>query len=265
MATPWNSATAYSPGAVVSYNGLEYVRSKFPVTATSGTPPNEEMSVDTYGVDIRTWTLNFQLPAFLRFDTQYFRTAIPPLDEDLQPTYFFAGEELLTANAYDGVPSIYGPGCTAEFDQFRNNPGTIPDSPVCPSGECGVAMFQFGFPPKIETFITSGGDGNRTKYIFVVFNHPLYFRRSLTIATVIVKQVTPPFPDPVPPPVVDINYTNYVPDDRNYCDVDSLNNDYVIPANAAFSVVVPINTNNGGTVTTYTFGGAGLVSIEGGD
>ena len=60
MATPWSSSTAYSPGNIVLYNGLEYIRSCFPGTPTTGTPPTDEMSTDTYGTDIRTWTLYYQ-------------------------------------------------------------------------------------------------------------------------------------------------------------------------------------------------------------
>ena len=269
MATPWSSSTAYSPNAVVSYKGLDYIRSKYPPTATTGTAPNVETSVDPNNDTIRTWSLNTPL-----FDPSpllklYFRTAYPSLDSKGEPEFAYSGGQFLQMNAYDydplNPPEQYF-GTSSEYDQYKNNESPTPDSPVCPANECGVAMQQGG---EGTIYVTANPTSSgKTRYIYVTFNHPLYFRRTITVMTrITVRTINKNPPNGPPDPEVvteDLKYTTYFPDDRNYCS-DLLSSNYFVPANAAFSIVVPNDVNNDDVKITYDFTGLAVVGVSAGD
>lgn len=286
MATPWNSGTAYSPGAVVSYNGLEYVRSIYPITATSGTPPNEEMGVDQKGDAIRTWTLlageyiGVWQPKFM---TMYFRVIGPTWNTtDNTPEFFYSGPQSYAVNGYQVVREPgYPYGESVEWDQFKDNPGTTPDSPVCPADKCGVAMQQFqettSDPPPdfpgpdyfLPVIMAQADhivkeDNDRIYYVYVRFNHPLYFRRSLTVLTRVKKTKSLP----LPAETSYINtYTTYVPTDKNYVTstYGVFDPDYFTPANAAFDITIPTDVDEPDDKVTYTFEESEIVDATSND
>lgn len=247
MATPWNNSTAYSIGAVVLYNGYEYVRSGYPTTATSGTPPNEEMSVDTYGVDIRTWRLKTSLsPGFRQVSGYYFRLDFPSPDN-------YAGLQFLQGNAYDyqnNPPSESDAGVTREYDQFTDNPSPSPDSPVCPSLKCGVAMQFDGIGAVNFTISTRpSAFGSRTYYVYLLFNHALYFRRTFTIEYETIATTTEKNPPEPPVSVITKHTQTYVPDDRNFA--DNVNNDYYVSGNSIFTIIIPPDEDSPDTSVSY--------------
>lgn len=260
MADAWEPSVSYSPGAVVTYNGQTYVRSQYPETATGGTPPNQEISDDGKGVSIRTWTLYVSGYSTYspKFYTTYFRIIEPPLSSDTGlPDFQYSGDQFAASNAYApiGDPLTYVYGGTVEMDQAKENEHPTPNSPVCPSEYCGVAMQQF----QENGLIACGADSTtdpiipRKYYIYVLFNHPLYFRRTITIVTQIKKTVTvfDPFDQTV---TYENTYTPYVPDDRNYCTFTAMDfGSYLVPANAAFEIVVPPDVITETGSTTYEF------------
>lgn len=272
MADPWNNATAYSPGALVSYNGRDYLRSQYPPTPTTGTPPNEEMGTDDKGVAIRTWTI--YTPGYdaygPTFNTTYFRIIQPTYSSDSeQPDFQYAGMTAYAENAYGtiGDPMAFVYGTTVEMDQAKANPAPTPDSPVCPADKCGVAMQQFAETGQIFIGADSTPDATnpRKYYIYVVFNHPLYFRRTITVLTRIQKTVTV-YDSPDAPVVTYLDtYTLYVPDDRNYCSIFNLSGDYFVPANAAFEIIVPEDEFSSTGSTTYVFTSRGVVDATSND
>jgi hypothetical protein len=259
MANPWNSSTAYPPISIVSYNGLDYVRSSYPSAATSGTPPNVEMSVDIYGVPIRTWTLKTISGGSLRPapTSYYFRLDFPENYDS--PGY--AGLSRLAGSAYDGfTPVEYGYGLTGEYDQFKNNASPIPDNPVCPALKCGVAR-QFDGLGEVKFEMYTNETSDPRKYnVFLTFNHPLYFRRIFYYRY---KISVTTYTDPDKPPVTVINTISgtYVPDDRNFAEILP-SPDYYTLANSIFTIVVPED----GPATFYNlFSGAVVTSIESND
>jgi hypothetical protein len=265
MADAWNPATSYSPGAIVTYNGQTYYRSQYPATGTGGTPPNQEMNVDSEGDLIRTWTIfvggysGYQP----KFATVYFRIIEPPLSSETGlPDFGYAGGQFGAGNAYapieNGIGYVFG--STIEMDQAKNNPSPTPDSPVCPAEFCGVAMQQWGE----NGFVACGVDSTphptipRKYYIYVLFNHPLYFRRTITVVTQIKKTVTvfDPFEETV---TYENTYTPYGPDDRNYISFSTIQyGSYLVPANAAFEIVVPPDETTSTGSTTYQFSARGF-------
>ena len=260
MADAWNPATSYSPGAIVTYNGQTYYRSQYPPAATGGTPPNQEMNVDSEGDLIRTWTLyvggyTYYQP---KFHTTYFRIIEPPLSEETGLREFqYSGDQFAATNAYGiiGDPLAFEYGKTVEVDQAKNNPSPTPNSPVCPAELCGVAMQQFQEGGIVGCGVDSTPHPTipRTYYIFVLFNHPLYFRRTITAFTQIQKTVTV-FDPPETTITYENTYTPYIPDDRNYCTLFSMDyGSYLVPANAAFEVVVPPDVVTETGSTTYQF------------
>jgi hypothetical protein len=286
MATPWNSGTAYSPGAVVSYNGLEYVRSVYPLTATSGTPPNEELGTDPKGDSIRTWTLragdySIYQPKFM---TMYYRVIGPTWDTaNPTPEFSYSGPQSYAVNGYQVVREVGRPyGESVEWDQFKDNASPTPDSPVCPANKCGVAMQQFQettndpppSPPEPPDYFLPvimaqadhvvKEDNDRIYYIYVRFNHPLYFRRSLTVLTRVKKTKSLP----LPAETSYINtYTTYVPTDKNYVTstYGVFDNDYFTPANAAFDITIPTDVDEPDDKVTYTFEESEIVDATSND
>lgn len=260
MADAWNPATAYSPGAIVTYNGQLYYRSQYPPTPTTGTPPNQEMNVDTDGDPIRTWTLyvggytNYA-PTF---HTTYFRIIEPPLSSETGlPDFGFSGQQFLKSNAYGRIGDVLGLeyGITEEMDQAKTNPSPTPDSPVCPAEYCGVAMQQFGESGYVACGVESSPHPTipRKYYIYVLFNHPLYFRRTITVVTQIKKTVTvfDPFESTV---TYENTYTPYAPEDKNYVSLSTVQyGSYLVPDNAAFEITVPPDVVTETGSTTYQF------------
>jgi hypothetical protein len=258
MANPWNSGVAYSPGALVSYNGYTYFRSQFPPTATSGTPPNQEMSTDGRGVDIRTWTLFSETPSgpSASYLTLYFRLKEPPFNTTSpNPEYNFSGAQFEESTAYGTAE-----GLTVEYDQFKSNPSPIPDSPVCPADLCGVALQQTAVGTVSCEASAVVDSVNPRKYdIFIIFNHPLYFRRTITVITRIKVTVTVDSPPSVTE-TYDNTYTPIVPTDTNFCTVP-IGSSYYVPANAVFSITVPNDVYSSGGSTVYNFAGAAVSEV----
>jgi hypothetical protein len=286
MATPWNSGTAYSPGAVVSYNGLEYVRSIYPPAATSGTPPNEEMGVDQKGDAIRTWTLlagDYIGGWRPKFMTMYFRLIGATWNTtDATPEFFYSGPQSYAVNGYQVVREPgYPYGESVEWDQFKDNASPTPDSPVCPANKCGVAMQQFQeisgeIPPSppdpvyfLPVIIAEADhvvkeDDDRIYYVYVRVNHPLYFRRSLTVLTRVKKTKSLP----LPAETTYINtYTTYVPTDKNYVTntYGVLNQDYFTPANAAYQITLPDDVDEPDDKVVYTMQESEIVDATSND
>ncbi len=265
MADPWNSSTAYPPFAVVSYNGLDYIRSGYPAIATSGTPPNEEMSTDSKGDPIRTWTLN---PSYVppstnvSFVSRYFRLDFP--DDPDFPGY--AGVGNLAGSAYDiDPPSEFGTG-TREYDQFTVNPSPFPDNPVCPASKCGVAR-QFPAIGDVSwAMYTNEVIGEPRKYlVFLTFNHPLYFRRSFSIKYKRSATTTPKDPPGPPVTVISTISSTYIPDDRSFAEVlPDLS--YYTPANSIMTIIIPEDVDDPEQTITYSlFSQAYATDIESND
>lgn len=201
----------------VLYNGLEYERSNYPETPTSGTPPNEEMSTDPLDDPIRTWILIQPGPIFFNnadsFFCRYFRLIAPTYGtEQLEPDFEYYGYSDLAGSAYTyGGFDEYGRGTTVEYDQ------EIDDSPACPADKCGVYMQQTQ-PNDVFCGVTYTANLNpstpRLNLAWVAFNHPLYFRRTITVLVRIGQTV---YPDSGPPVITYIN-TDYpvTPTDNNY-------------------------------------------------
>lgn len=271
MANPWDASTAYSFGAVVSYNGIDYFRSQYPATATMGTPPNVELSVDPKGDPIRTWTFASTTPAiggFPRqptFHTCYFRLIAPDYNTtQLAPLYQYAGGTDYQINAYgslvDPTSDVEDMGYAIEYDQFQESP----PAPAAQADKCGVAFQQYQecstgeFPAPFR--IDQGADISvgsatitpgepRTYSSFVQFNHPLYFRRTITCMTRIIKQVTSSSGTVI---TYENNDYTVTPTDTNY--VSNLsNNTWYTAANASFTFTVPENTYGPGPDDSTTY------------
>jgi hypothetical protein len=223
------------------------------------------MSVDSVGVDIRTWTIfvsgysGYQP----RFHTSYFRLTEPARSEETgQPDFQYSGSQFRAGNAYSpiGDPLTLEYGQTVEEDQAKSNPSPTPDSPVCPAELCGVAMQQFQESGLAICGVDSIPNATtpRNYYIFVLFNHPLYFRRTITVWTQIMKTLTvfEPFEETI---TYENTYTPYIPDDRNYCTIFGMDyGSYLIPANAAFQIDVPPDVITSTGSTTYQFTSRGF-------
>ena len=238
MADPWNSATAYGNGSIVSYNGLDYFRSNFPPTQTSGTPPNEEMSVDPKGDPIRTWTLwslyaELYDPTRNRIIPRYFRLVDERPQETDPPTPLkeYQGMSDFQQSAYDNEfndPYWFNVSFMSGYAVDMDQAGTLFLS--TPADKCGVALQQyqeigniFTTPPNVgvgtqllfrENLILVDGkwiqDFARRRpfkyYVFLIFNHPLYFRRVFQLAYRYRTNLD-----------VEIDVTtNYTPTDNNY-------------------------------------------------
>jgi hypothetical protein len=263
MADPWNSATFYSWTSEVTYNGLTYVRSQYPMAATSGTPPSEEMSIDPQGDPIRTWTIfrNYinSYDAGGTLIPRYFRL-VEDWDYVTKNTAHYQGMTKFAQSAYDNeyfnpVDPLYaylGNGYTADMDQDDD-----PYYASVPADKCGVALQQYqeiedtwrqlidpqvGIYAYVETrhdLILQAGnwieDPTATQpftwYVFLLFNHPLYFRRNIKLAYAWTDYS-------VSPPVTDIVTKDVIPTDANYCMGDFPNNgsqSYFQPSNAVWT------------------------------
>lgn len=260
MADPWESGTEYVPNDVVSYNGLEYIRSFYPETGTSGTPPTDEMSTDPNGDDIRTWTLNagFTYDVNFRLRFRYFRLIAPPYNTtDEEPEFTYSGGVNYCESAYGSPDGDFG--TSIEWDQ------AIDDSEACPQVKCGVALQQ-AEEDLVSISVYAGrltpSTNPRLYHVWVMFNHPLYFRRLITVMVRIMK-VT----DPVSGPTV-TEYTNtdheITPTDVNYV-AYVYSGDIYTEENSVFSFEVPANTSSGGTSISYSLSSVLIKDVDSND
>jgi hypothetical protein len=193
----WNPSTSYGPGAAVTYLGLPYVRSAYPIGATSGTNPKEEMGVDPKGDPIRTWELRvpsygytrpyhvgyLSLLAPARSDGTYIKE--PPLEVypgKLAPQNPYAGATDVQMSAYGFTAPLLSEilGESIDMDQARAAiPPTIdppfpglPSAPVMPANKCGLLYQQFqeiSSPDPIPTepyISSSNGYGNTAVLVY---------------------------------------------------------------------------------------------------
>lgn len=260
MADEWNPAISYSPGSTATYRGFSYVRSSYPSSATGGTPPNEEMSTDSKGVAIRTWTLEIPPTATASANlTAYYFRLIEPTFNSTSPTpeFSYSGAQFIEASAYGSFGDL---GYTVEWDQFKSNTSPTPDSPVCPAELCGVALQ--GIVGSVALDVVSFADSSipRKYHIYITFNHPLYFRRTITVITRIIRTVTVDSPPSVTE-TYENTFTSIVPSDINFCTVP-IGGSYYVTANAAFDITVPPDVYSSGGSTVYAFAGATLSEVD---
>lgn len=183
-------------------------------------------------------------------------------------------------------------GYSVEMDQARAAvpPGTdpptpgLPYAPAMPADKCGVAMQQFKEtfspdPPPQEPWLTANESyastgvsvylnltyDSTTKtwyqdssarprifYVFLMYNHPLYFRRQHTITfRISTFTYTGGYTIPMPPPGPDIivpgtsegiyssSTQGVTGTDTNYCSYNTLTGDYFQPANAITTYTLP--------------------------
>lgn len=268
MADPWNATTAYGPGSIVTYKGLTYYRSEFPNSATAGTPPSDEMGTDPLGDAIRTWTLWYTTLDLTnlrnRLIPRYFRL-VNDWDATTKTQVYYQGMTKYARSAYDdsGLQD-FSVGYTAEMDQSGAGFGTVS------ADKCGVALQQWQetdwtpfvtTPPDVGIYaqvyvkhdlIFQGGnwieDPTATEpytwYVFLLFNHPLYFRRNIELAYSWTD-------NNVSPSVTDIVTHDVIPTDANYCLGDFPNNgtqSYFQPSNAVWTFQLPTATDTLGSV-----------------
>lgn len=294
----WSDASTYSPGEIVTYQGLTYIRSFYPPTPTGGINPKEELSTDPKGNSIRTWELSVPSPASVArspltpYNVGYFALKAPifsdglyakqpPLEPPIYPgksaPNYWAGPTQEQASAYfmstfDEVPY----GTAVEMDQARTEAPTVD---AMPAASCGVAMQQLQgveLPPPTIKFAGAGtglfvarnlvydseegrwvedfGALPRVFYVFLLFNHPLYFRRSHTISfRISTYDYTGGYEIPSDPPVIvpgtsESTYSTssqvVIPTDNNY--MVGLDDDFISPSNAVCTFTLPNNSTTPG-------------------
>ena len=185
------------------------------------------------------------------FFTYYFRLIAPTVstvtgDNDFE----YSGITNEQHNAYEAFDDEIG--YSRDWDQFVSNPSPDPASPVCPANKCGIALQQQQ-APDINIFANAGrlnpGGSPNTYHVWLQFNHPLYFRRIITVTTRILKTTftVPPAP-PVPDEWLFQDY-NITPTDKNYTNA-GVTIDYYNADNSVFTFTKPANT----TLNGYTVG-----------
>lgn len=187
-------------------------------------------------------------------------------------------------------------GASVEMDQARAavppglNPPTpgIPSAPVMPEAKCGVAMQQYQetftpepippypyltasnayadtglqvyqnltYDPATETWYQDLGATPRVFYVFLFFNHPLYFRRSHTITfRISTYTYTGGYTIPVDPPIVvdptaEGVYSSTIqtvnPTDNNYWTSTANTGPFIQPTNAVATYTLPDNQTTTG-------------------
>ncbi len=229
----------------------------------------------------------FSLLAPVRSDGLYVK--VPPLPSypgKLYPEDPYAGGSDSQISAYGYVTNTAELiGASLEMDQTRASPF----APVMPAEKCGVALQQFEetFTPEpvpdypyltaftayadsyllyyqnltyneeTETWYQDFGATPRIYYVFLFFNHPLYFRRTHTIAFRISTYnytggYTIPDTDPpvvVPPTAEGFYSTTYqtvTPTDNNYWSNYNNLGDFIQPANAVATYTLPDNQTEEG-------------------
>lgn len=312
----WKDSSTYSPGDIVTYEGLTYVRSSYPPTPTGGTNPKEELSTDPKGNSIRTWELRVASPASVArspltpYNVGYFALKAPIFsdglyakDPPLEPPIYpgksapnsWAGPTQEQASAYfmstfDEVPY----GTAVEMDQART---AEPLVDAMPAASCGVAMQQYQAPTGIPLNIKFAGattgvlvaenlvydpeEGRwvedfgalpRVYYVFLLFNHPLYFRRSHTISFRISTYnyaegyeipLEPPDPPIIVPGTFDATYSTtsqvVIPTDNNY--MVQLDDDFISPSNAVCTFTLTNNSTSPGPYGSTTGTNYDLVAV----
>jgi len=310
----WNPSLTYSPGAIVTYGGLTYVRSYFPAGATGGTNPKEELSTDTFGQEIRTWILDVKSPSIVPypFNIGYYRlkqiSSIPDGTYIKQPPltdYPGKATPIGYAGASDEQTSAYGAiatnlGWTVDMDQAADAAPPQPAFPQIEASSCGVAMQQYQgvssdpvtikfagaetgisifvnltYNSTTQTWYEDSGARPRVSYAFLIFNHPLFFRRTHTLYfRISTYTYADTYEIPGDPPIVvpgtfegiySTSTQAVIPTDNNYN--ISRGGDYVQPANAVATYTLPNDETNAGpygstTGTIYTLEGAGVLSVE---
>ena len=202
------------------------------------------------------------------FQTNYFRLIEPTYNStDLDPDFQYSGPQFAQSNAYADIGDLGTPpyttyGLTLEMDQAKDNPSPTPDSPVCPAGKCGLAMQQLlDADGQIYCFAYERPivGTPRNFRVFVRFNHPLYFRRTITVLVRVRKTTIAPGGTTV---TYLNSYNDMVPSDRNYTEFNT-DTDYDVAANAQFVVVVPENESfPDGTVINYNLIFVGVVDVS---
>lgn len=252
----WDPAVAYSPGDIVTYRGQAYLRSQYPVTPTSGTPPNVELGTDPKGDAIRSWELS--TPSYQTkfvFHPFHFRVIHPPMNSaQPNPVIQYGEESDYAENAYGpvygqgGLNDIGKRGYTVEYGQAKPATPTSPAVAECPGAYCGVGLQQIqeiqsydppvipgpdvGFSWVIDAFHDLIPNPNPAFpgqyiedptathpykwYLFFRFNHPLLFRRNCTITLQFLKTYTPLDPPDVPQYSYVYVNDSNVPTDKNY-------------------------------------------------
>jgi hypothetical protein len=215
MVADWDSTTSYSNGDVVIYNRLKYQRSQYPDTPTAGDPPDTEMSEDPNGDEIRSWIL--LVPSFnprgWAFNVTYFRLIAPTYNTtDIDPDFNYSGAINFQENAYSaGGGYVDNIGYSVEWDQETD------EAPACPADKCGIAFQQYQEDGEVLAQTEAHAldpDLPKDYTGWVFFNHPLYFRRTITVLVRIGVTTTPE----EGPPVYSFINTDYVvtPTDNNY-------------------------------------------------
>ena len=252
----------------MTYNGLNYVRSEYPLSPTAGTPPNQEMGTDPAGVPIRTWTLyylytetgdtrNRLIPRYFRLITDWNNTTKSIVN--------YQGMTNYARSAYENtLVQDFSYGYTADMDQDAPGFGNVP------ADKCGVALQQWQEVVTAPSYLISpdagisaqaivyhdlvfqGGNWIQnpsattpyTYYVFLLFNHPLYFRRNFQLAY--------SWDDySESPPVRRIVTTNITPTDKNYCRgefPDNGSQSYFQPSNAVWTFALPTSSDVLGSV-----------------
>jgi hypothetical protein len=234
----------------------------------------------------------FSLLAPERSDGIY--TKLPPLTSypgKYYPEHPYAGgsNHQLSAYVFDPQPEENAIGSSLEMDQFRAATPAIPPSipalpsaPAMPAAKCGVAMQQYQevifFPEPtgsasansgVYTFQNLTYDSINDKwyqdfaatprifYVFLFFNHPLYFRRQHTITFRIstlnyTGGYTIPDTDPavVVPATEEGIYSSTTQTvtgtDNNFCTNAFSFADFIKPANAITTYTLPDNETTPG-------------------
>jgi hypothetical protein len=209
-------------------------------------------------------------------------TKKPPMDEypGKAAAVLWPGGTEEQTSAY-GTVSSRGPiGVTVEMDQAEEDDPATPDMPA---GSCGVAMQQrdalFTDPISIKSadavtgvnvyinliydsalgrWVQDYGATPRVYYVFLLFNHPLYFRRTHTISfRISTYEYTGGYEIPsdnpeVPPVIVPSTFqgiystTSQVvtPTDNNY--MVQIDDEFISPSNAVCTYTLPNDTTSAG-------------------
>jgi hypothetical protein len=234
----------------------------------------------------------FSLLAPERSDGIY--TKIPPLTSYPgkyypEHPYASASNHQLSAYVFDPQPYENAIGSSLEMDQAREATPAIPPSipalpsaPAMPAAKCGVAMQQYQevifFPEPTgsasansrvttfqnltynsitDTWYQDFGATPRIFYVFLFFNHPLYFRRQHTITFRISTLTytggyTIPDTDPavVVPATEEGIYSSTTQTvtgtDNNFCSDAFSFADFIKPANAITTYTLPDNETTPG-------------------
>jgi len=217
------------------------------------------MGNDPAGVPIRTWTLDFYTTGTgenrNRLIPRYFRL-VEEWDNSTKTIVNYQGMTNYATSAYQisFVPDFFS-GYTANMDQQDTGFGSVP------ANKCGVALQQWQEVSEASSYLNSPDagisartiiyhdlifqDGNwiqnpsasqpYTYYVFLLFNHPLYFRREFQLAYWWSDY-------DYSPPQIKLVTKSVTPSDTNYCRGDFPDNGtqtYFQPSNAVWTFTLP--------------------------